>query len=222
MSPPPINVPGRKLTICGDTYDASGALEPSRGLQYLAQNSTVLVHECTNASISPQLTKSKHYTVEETRERAQARGHSTPQVAGEFAAAISAQAVLLNHFSVRYSCPPAHVMATHFPASNMPARPTSRPASDARFAPPPIHSRGDERSVGGKLAILEDIADQTTKSWHDGMQHSSQSSYAALPQDDTLTTRKAVLDAELWKHRRAIPTWDGFEYHVHRDDEFRI
>ncbi|KAF8439161.1 beta-lactamase-like protein [Terfezia claveryi] len=102
--PPPR--PGRKTTILGDTYDPS-SIAP------LAQNSTVLIHEATNAylpSVDPN-TKSTE-TYELVKERAMSRGHSTPEMAGLFARDINLGVtedgyevegtLILNHFSSRY------------------------------------------------------------------------------------------------------------------------
>jgi len=89
---PPSPRLGRKIVILGDTSDAS-ALIP------LSQNATVVVHEATNAYI-PHLDAGMSFTSVE--ERTISRGHSTPQMAGKFAAACSAKVLLLNHFSARY------------------------------------------------------------------------------------------------------------------------
>lgn len=104
--PRPTPRPGRKITILGDTYDPSP-------LTALAQNSTVLIHEATNAhlpGIDPD-TKSTD-TYDSMRARTMSRGHSTPEMAGLFARNINlgvtqdgrevGGTLILNHFSSRY------------------------------------------------------------------------------------------------------------------------
>lgn len=206
LEPPPLTIPGRKLAICGDTYDATGGLDggggAASGLSLLAQNSTVLVHECTNASLP-----GDKLDVEETKVRAQSRGHSTPQVAGAFAGRIRAQSLLLNHFSTRYGCPPADVMQSVYPDSN---QPRAEPAT----------------SQSPKLATMQEISKQTTTAWHDAMEkddgggdEEGNLSAASPPSALTMATHRALLDLQLWRKRAAIPAWDGFEYHILRDDE---
>lgn len=104
---PPISPrPGRKITILGDTYDPSQIVP-------LAQNSTVLVHEATNAhlpGIDPATKPTDTYT--SVKERTMSRGHSTPEMAGLFARVINLgmtedgnevpATLILNHFSARY------------------------------------------------------------------------------------------------------------------------
>lgn len=94
--PPPRDIPGRKVVILGDTSDPL-AIAP------LAQDATVLVHEATNAWLPPELEKgASTMTLAEVRLRAISRGHSTPDMAGEFAKLISAKRLYLNHFSTKY------------------------------------------------------------------------------------------------------------------------
>jgi ribonuclease Z len=68
-----------------------------------AMDATLLVHEATNAyipsGIDPQSPKSD--TEESVKQRAIQRGHSTPAMAGEFARAIRARGLVLNHFGSR-------------------------------------------------------------------------------------------------------------------------
>jgi len=88
--------PGRKLVILGDTFDPSPIAE-------LASSADLLIHEATNAhlpSLDPN-TKAED-TFETVEARAKSRGHSTPQMAGAFAARIGAKQLVLNHFSARY------------------------------------------------------------------------------------------------------------------------
>ncbi|GMH70362.1 hypothetical protein TrLO_g11142 [Triparma laevis f. longispina] len=83
---------GRKVVICGDTCDA-GALEK------LAEGADLLVHEATNSYLKGIDTGTSYREVQmETIKH----GHSTPQMAAEFAKTIGAKKLALNHFSPRY------------------------------------------------------------------------------------------------------------------------
>lgn len=87
---------GRKLVICGDTYD------PSR-LEPIAQDADLLIHEATNAHLPGIDPNTKDVeTFESVEARTKSRGHSTPQMAGRFAKRIGARCLVLNHFSARY------------------------------------------------------------------------------------------------------------------------
>jgi ribonuclease Z len=85
--------PGRKVVICGDTNSA-------RGLEKLAENADVLVHEATNTFI-PHLDHRDSSPRTVTQE-AIFHGHSTPLMAGDFAKRTKAKRLILNHFSARY------------------------------------------------------------------------------------------------------------------------
>ncbi len=84
--------PGRKIVVCGDTCD-------SRALENLAQNADLLVHECTNAFLQG---IDRQTTMKAVNVDAVTHGHSTPQIAGNFAKKIGAKNLVLNHFSSRY------------------------------------------------------------------------------------------------------------------------
>jgi len=97
LEPPPLDMPGRKVVILGDTSDAS-AMVP------LAMDASALVHESTNAYIPRHLSAkvrglSTRGTVESVRTKAMERGHSTADMAGQFARTIRAKRLYLNHFS---------------------------------------------------------------------------------------------------------------------------
>ncbi|XP_049842497.1 zinc phosphodiesterase ELAC protein 1-like isoform X3 [Schistocerca gregaria] len=72
---------GRKVTIVGDTCDASR-------MKKIAQNSDVVVHEAT--------------LEEALRDKALENGHSTPAMAAQFAKDIGARVLILYHYSQRY------------------------------------------------------------------------------------------------------------------------
>lgn len=95
IEPPPRDIPGRKIVILGDTSDPS-AIAP------LAQDASLLVHEATNAWLPRSLQKGRLKTPEEVRAKAISRGHSTPDMAGEFAKSIGARRLFLNHFSAQW------------------------------------------------------------------------------------------------------------------------
>lgn len=111
---PPALHPGRKLVMLGDTCDPWS-------IQGIAMGATVLVHEATNAyiplSIDPKGPKAD--TEASVTERAILRGHSTPKMAGDFARAIRAHRLVLNHFGSRFSSPGR--TSTDYEESDMPA-----------------------------------------------------------------------------------------------------
>ncbi|KAF8486690.1 hypothetical protein JB92DRAFT_2759501, partial [Gautieria morchelliformis] len=89
----------RKVVILGDTSDPSEIIPFARG-------ASLLVHEATNAWLPPGLGKRSNPTSPaEVREKAISRGHSTPDMAGEFANTIGAQRLFLNHFSAKFPDP---------------------------------------------------------------------------------------------------------------------
>lgn len=95
LDPPPRR-PGRRVAILGDTYDPSP-------IALLAQGADILIHEATNAylpGIDPATKPDESSEFVESRTKS--RGHSTPQMAGEFARRIGAKKLVLNHFSARY------------------------------------------------------------------------------------------------------------------------
>lgn len=83
---------GRKVVVCGDTADA-------RALENLAMGADILIHECTNAYLRG---LDRDTNMRKINLDAKNHGHSTPQIAGDFAKRIGAKKLLLNHFSSRY------------------------------------------------------------------------------------------------------------------------
>ncbi|XP_071489943.1 zinc phosphodiesterase ELAC protein 1-like [Diadema antillarum] len=73
--------PGRKIVILGDTSDSSCMIP-------IAMETDLLVHEATLAN--------------EHQALCLERGHSTPAMAGEFAAKVKCKHLVLSHFSQRY------------------------------------------------------------------------------------------------------------------------
>lgn len=96
LHPPPLSIPGRKLAILGDTCDSSGVFS-------LAHDTSLLVHEATNAFVD---SAGRLATTESEKERIRTkailRGHSTAEMAGQFARSIRAQRLYMNHFSTKY------------------------------------------------------------------------------------------------------------------------
>jgi ribonuclease Z len=96
---PPPRRPGREVVILGDTKDPS-ALIP------ITNCPTLLVHEATNALTRLDTMNIKEgaplLTFEEVESRTKDHGHSTPQMAGEFAKKIQCKKMILTHFSARY------------------------------------------------------------------------------------------------------------------------
>lgn len=82
-----------KIAVLGDTKDASWA-------GALAQNADVVVHEATY-NVFPD--GQGWANEKKAQEAAISRGHSTARMAGEFAAAVKAHALCLNHLSSRYA-----------------------------------------------------------------------------------------------------------------------
>eukprot|EP01135_Chromosphaera_perkinsii_P006654 Nk52_evm56s554 gene=Nk52_evmTU56s554 len=78
--------PGKKIILLGDTSNSNEMLEDGRGCD-------ILVHEATFDK--------------NIREKALETGHSTSEMAGEFAKALGAHYLILTHFSSRYChrCP---------------------------------------------------------------------------------------------------------------------
>ncbi|KAK7466922.1 hypothetical protein VKT23_003986 [Stygiomarasmius scandens] len=92
--------PNRKIVVLGDTSDPSAMIplctNPSPSL---------LVHEATEAHIPQGIDPKSNRSFETVMEKATARGHSIPQMAGAFARTIGAQKLVLNHIGGRFPAP---------------------------------------------------------------------------------------------------------------------
>ncbi|ORY74704.1 Metallo-hydrolase/oxidoreductase [Neocallimastix californiae] len=87
----------RKIVILGDTYNPSKIIP-------LAENPTILVHEATNMYEGKEDGSAEAIQASEIyRQKVMSRGHSTPEMAGAFAAKLKANTLILNHFSSRYA-----------------------------------------------------------------------------------------------------------------------
>ncbi|KAG9083626.1 hypothetical protein FRC06_004453, partial [Ceratobasidium sp. 370] len=139
LSPPPL-IPGRKLVVLGDTSDPWA-------IKSIAMDATLLVHEATNAyiplSIDPKSPKGD--TEAKVTERALQRGHSTPTMAGDFARAIRARNLVLNHFGSRFSAPRASFLTQE--------RPDTPVESDIRAAVMREIERQASHAWGGGQAV---------------------------------------------------------------------
>lgn len=89
---PPLK--GRKIVIMGDTCSGERIAK-------LAQDCDVLVHEATNAYFPEDASERKGGYAQLERET-HSHGHSTPQMAGRFAASVRTRMLILSHFSSRY------------------------------------------------------------------------------------------------------------------------
>ncbi|KAJ7349458.1 beta-lactamase-like protein [Mycena albidolilacea] len=90
--------PNRKIVILGDTYDPS-PIAP------LCMSASLLIHEATDAHIPREIAPQHKRSPETVLHTALARGHSIPQMAGEFAKTINAEKLVLNHIGGRFPAP---------------------------------------------------------------------------------------------------------------------
>lgn len=86
--------PGRKVVIMGDTSSGDH-------IEDLAKDADILVHEATNALLTEEDWKTYGNLNRLERSTIQ-HGHSSPQMAGDFAKRIGAKRLILTHFSPRY------------------------------------------------------------------------------------------------------------------------
>ncbi|KAJ7715944.1 beta-lactamase-like protein [Mycena maculata] len=92
------DAPQRKIVILGDTYDPSPIVP-------LCTSPSLLIHEATDAHIPREISPQNKRTPETVLRTALARGHSVPQMAGEFAKTVGAEKLVLNHIGGRFPAP---------------------------------------------------------------------------------------------------------------------
>lgn len=97
---PLVSEKGRQIVILGDTSNSDAVLA------HVQAPVDLVLHESTNAYL-PDYRKPSD-TLLSVRERAISRGHSTPEMAGEFARKCQSQLLILTHFSSRYSGADSH------------------------------------------------------------------------------------------------------------------
>ncbi|KAJ7109134.1 beta-lactamase-like protein [Mycena epipterygia] len=90
--------PARKIVILGDTYDPTPIIP-------LCTSASLLIHEATDAHIPREISPQSKRTPEAVLRTALARGHSIPQMAGEFAKTIGVEKLVLNHIGGRFPAP---------------------------------------------------------------------------------------------------------------------
>ncbi|KAJ4480486.1 beta-lactamase-like protein [Lentinula edodes] len=88
--------PFRKIAVLGDTCDPSAmtalCVDPSPSL---------LIHEAADAHIPQEIDPKSKRSYDVIKEKALARGHSLPEMAGAFARTVGAQKLVLNHLGGR-------------------------------------------------------------------------------------------------------------------------
>lgn len=171
LHPPHLGMPGRKVTIMGDTSDGTGGfsemqLRAGYGLPALAYDSDVLVHESTNIALPAHLNKNgKADSLEEVAAKATSRGHSVPQVAGQFAALVNAKCLILNHFSTKYPSPP------HYLLDSMGTQAELSPTQSERQQAPQGRQLGDSER---KALIMKEFEIQAYQAWKEAASKGSQ------------------------------------------------
>jgi ribonuclease Z len=88
-------IKGRKVVIMGDTCSGNSIV-------HIANGADVLVHEATNAWMRDGVVDDRYPSYNALKKDTVQHGHSTPQMAGEFAKRIGAKHLILTHFSQRY------------------------------------------------------------------------------------------------------------------------
>ncbi|KAG5652952.1 hypothetical protein H0H81_002960 [Sphagnurus paluster] len=91
---------GRKLVILGDTHDPSAIIPLC-----VEPHPSLLIHEATDVHIPRHVDYNSRRTPEAVLDKALARGHSIPTMAGTFAKKIGAERLVLNHIGGRFPAP---------------------------------------------------------------------------------------------------------------------
>ena len=85
---------GRKVVIMGDTCSGDS-------IANLSVDADIVVHEATNSWLE-ELDGARYRDYHALEGDTSAHGHSTPQMAGQFAKSVNAKRLILTHFSPRY------------------------------------------------------------------------------------------------------------------------
>ncbi|EPQ30055.1 uncharacterized protein PFL1_02172 [Pseudozyma flocculosa PF-1] len=220
LHPPPLDLPGRKVTVLGDTSDATGGLldglagteAKARGMAALARGSDVLVHESTNIALPAALTRDgKAESRPQAMVKAAERGHSTPQGAGAFAALVRAGCLILNHFSVRYPAPPHYLLGKQIGGPNddgasTTASGTERNGSGPGGAGPGAASKQGPRQLGEperRSLVMREFESQAAESWR-----------AAAAAGEGGSGGAMTTDADVQPGFEVKAAYDGFVYDV--------
>ena len=185
LEPPLLDRPGRKVTVLGDTSDATAGLTFG-GMLELAHGSDLLVHECTYAPLlahgDANVLAGFLLPPEKATSRALERGHSVPSIVGDFAARIGAGQLVINHFSARVGAP--HTIST-----------------DAVTSPTQLIQ--DENYVESLrfLAVVQEYERQVTEAWH-----------SKLHDIGSHVTTPAALESIY--NTRAVAAFDGLTVHI--------
>ncbi|KAJ3770998.1 beta-lactamase-like protein [Lentinula raphanica] len=92
--------PFRKIVILGDTCDPSAIMPLC-----ISPSPSLLIHEAADAHIPQEIDAKAKRSYNVVSEKAIARGHSLPGMAGAFAKACGAQKLVLNHIGGRFPTP---------------------------------------------------------------------------------------------------------------------
>lgn len=85
---------GRKVVILGDTCS-------TEKIEQISMGADIVVHEATNAWLR-EYDETRYSTAAKLERDTFNHGHSTPEMAGQFAAKVGAGRLVLTHFSARY------------------------------------------------------------------------------------------------------------------------
>ncbi|GAC93860.1 hypothetical protein PHSY_001427 [Pseudozyma hubeiensis SY62] len=220
LDPPALSLPGRKVTVMGDTSDGTGGFSEAQlragyGLPALAYDSDVLVHESTNIALPAHLNKNgRPDSLEEVAAKAKSRGHSVPQVAGQFAALVNAKRLILNHFSTKFPSPPHYLLDTRG------TRVESAPVQDESQQAPRDRQLGDPER---KALIMKEFEVQAYRAWQQAVGREAQlETYSAFdgfhfevpprPEDDgSRVVGDTSAFARPWEQGPAIDASNGLK-----------
>ena len=184
LDPPPLDRPGRKVTVLGDTSDATAGLTTG-GMLELAHGSDLLVHECTYAPLTTNddgVLARFLLAPDKATVRALERGHSVPNIVGDFAARIGTRQLVFNHFSARVGAP--RTVGTEPVTSSAQLVQDEHYVESLQF-----------------LAVMQEYERQVTEAWH-----------AKLRDVGAHVTTSAILESIY--AARAIAAFDGLLLHI--------